>query len=103
MTQIDIPALLTQRATLKAEQARLTDAIKAIDAAIKDAHPDAGTYGDSKIVWQKGRISWKKVETDFPKTEFPQLYTSFNSKEAENQIAPAILAQYRGEETLMIK
>lgn len=103
MNQPDIPLLLEQRANLKAEQERIKEAINTIDTIIKNTHPDPGTYGNHKLTYRRGLISWRKVEKDFPQNEFPQLYTGFNKTEAENQIAPNILNTYRSEETLLIK
>ena len=103
MSGVDIPALLEQRAVLKTQKDKITDAINVIEAVIKDANPAPGRYGEFTISWRKAPVSWWRVQAEFPQTEFPQLYTGFNKTVAEKQIAPAILDQYRSEQILTIR
>lgn len=92
-------ALKTQADTIKAQM----DQIK---TQLGELLPDGGTVGDHKVTHQRGRVSWTKVAKAYPETDFPQLYqtvTQLDQKTAEAQIAPAMLDDYRGEGTVVIR
>lgn len=96
-TQTRSQQLMTHYLTLKAAQEELDDQITAIKAELAQLNPTGGEILGKKILlsWPK-RTNWKRLEADYPQTDYPQLYKiQLDQTAAKHEFSAAQLLAYQ--------
>lgn len=104
--------LIARRATLKADLEYMQGEVEAIDAQLLELlGGEIGTHdiGGTKVqVRQYTRLDTKWIETEYPPSQYPQLYkvtTAVDGAAVKKQFAPAVLEEHqvRGAKSVVIK
>ncbi|AVL96905.1 MULTISPECIES: hypothetical protein [Microbacterium] len=104
--------LIARRATLKADLEYMQGEVEAIDAQLLELlGGEVGTHdiGGTKVqVREYTRLDTKWIETEYPPSQYPQLYkvtTAVDAAAVKKQFAPAVLEEHQvhGAKSIVVK